>query len=187
MARVCPCLTDRSLRAARRRHTLFSNPTPRQEDHPGSLFLHNHKQHHSALGTSTTYTTAKSSRAGEAWCREKPDVFTQLSAPEGTRLKSGHHSLPAGGKHSQSKKALSSHLQNEDPPWMRNDTASRVALVVEKLPANAGDIRTTDSIPALGSSPGERNGKPLQCSCLENPVDGGAWWATVHGAVTEAT
>ena len=37
------------------------------------------------------------------------------------------------------------------------------------------------SIPGLGRSPGERNGNPLQYSCLENYIDGGAWWATVHG------
>ena len=37
------------------------------------------------------------------------------------------------------------------------------------------------SIPGLGRSPGEGNGNPFQYSCLENPMDGGAWWATVHG------
>ena len=42
---------------------------------------------------------------------------------------------------------------------------------------NAGD---PGSIPGLGRSPGEGNGNPLQYSCLENPTDGGAWWATVH-------
>ena len=42
---------------------------------------------------------------------------------------------------------------------------------------NAGDL---GSIPGLGRSPGEGNGNPLQYSCLENPTDGGAWWATVH-------
>ena len=48
-----------------------------------------------------------------------------------------------------------------------------------KAPAcNAGD---PGSIPGLGSSPGEGNGNPLQYSCLENPMDGRAWWATVHG------
>ena len=41
---------------------------------------------------------------------------------------------------------------------------------------NAGD---PGSIPGLGRSPGEGNGNPLQYSCLENPMDGGAWWATV--------
>ena len=40
------------------------------------------------------------------------------------------------------------------------------------------------SIPGLGRSPGEGDGNPLQYSCLENPMDGEAWWATVHG-VTE--
>ena len=43
---------------------------------------------------------------------------------------------------------------------------------------NVGDL---DSIPGLGGSPGEGNGNPLQYSCLENSMDGGAWWATVHG------
>ena len=47
---------------------------------------------------------------------------------------------------------------------------------------NAGDLAL---IPGSGRSPGEGNGNPLQYSCLENPMDGGAWWATVHG-VTES-
>ena len=50
--------------------------------------------------------------------------------------------------------------------------------MVKKPPANA---RNTDSIPGLGRSPGEGNGNPLQYSCLENPVDRGAWQAVVHG------
>ena len=44
---------------------------------------------------------------------------------------------------------------------------------------NAGD---PSLIPGSGRSPGEGNGNPLQHSCLENPMDGGAWWATVHGS-----
>ena len=43
---------------------------------------------------------------------------------------------------------------------------------------NVGDL---GSIPRPGRSPGEGNSNPLQCSCLENPMDRGAWWATVHG------
>ena len=39
------------------------------------------------------------------------------------------------------------------------------------------------SIPGSGRSPGEGNGNPLQYSCLENPMDRGAWWATVHGII----
>ena len=48
---------------------------------------------------------------------------------------------------------------------------------VKASACNAGDL---DSIPRLGRSPGEGNGNPLQYSCLKNPMDGGAWWATVH-------
>ena len=46
---------------------------------------------------------------------------------------------------------------------------------------SAGNTGDTGSIPGLGISPGERNGNPLQSSCLENTMDRGAWWATVHG------
>ena len=54
-----------------------------------------------------------------------------------------------------------------------------------KAPAyNAGD---PGSIPGLGRSPGEGNGSPLQYSCLENPMDGGAWWSTVHGVAKSRT
>ena len=58
--------------------------------------------------------------------------------------------------------------------------ASQFVLVIKIMPANAGDIRDVGSIPGLGRSPGEGNGKPLQHSCLENPKDRGAWWAMVH-------
>ena len=55
-----------------------------------------------------------------------------------------------------------------------------MALLVKNLPANAGDIREVGLIPALGRSPGGGQGNPLQYSSLENPMDRGAWWATVH-------
>ena len=55
-----------------------------------------------------------------------------------------------------------------------------MALVVKNLPANVGDIGDTDSIPGLGRFPGGGNGNILQYSCLENAMDRGAWWATVH-------
>ena len=48
---------------------------------------------------------------------------------------------------------------------------------VKASACNVGDL---GSIPGLGRSPGEGNGNPLQYSCLENPTDRGAWWATVH-------
>ena len=53
--------------------------------------------------------------------------------------------------------------------------------MVKNLPAIAGDKRDVGSIPESGRSPGGRHGNPLQYSCLENPMDGGAWRATVHG------
>ena len=53
--------------------------------------------------------------------------------------------------------------------------------MVKNPTANAGDIRDMGSIPGLGRSPGGRHGNPLQCSCLENPMDRGAWQASVHG------
>jgi len=59
------------------------------------------------------------------------------------------------------------------------------SVVVKNLPANTGDTGDADSIPGLGRSPREGNGNPLQYSCLENPMDRGAWWATVH-AVKES-
>ena len=49
------------------------------------------------------------------------------------------------------------------------------------MPASTGDTRDMGSIPGLGRSPGEGNGNPLQYSYLENPMDRGAWRATVHG------
>ena len=63
---------------------------------------------------------------------------------------------------------------------------SQVVLVVKNLPDNAGDIRDPGSIPGLGRSPGEVHGNP-QYSCLENPVDRGAWQATVHRATQSWT
>ena len=49
---------------------------------------------------------------------------------------------------------------------------------------NAGDLRSTLG---LGRSPGEGKGKPLQYSCLENSMDRGAWWATIHGVAKSRT
>ena len=57
--------------------------------------------------------------------------------------------------------------------------------MVKNLPANAGDIKDSGSIPGLGRSLGEGNGNPLQYSCQENSINRIAWWATVHG-VTES-
>ena len=59
--------------------------------------------------------------------------------------------------------------------------ASQVVLVVKNPSANAGDKRDVGLIPGLERSPGGGNGNPLQYSCLGNPMDRGAQWATVPG------
>ena len=59
--------------------------------------------------------------------------------------------------------------------------------VVKNPPANARDTGDTGSIPGSGPAPGEENGNPLQYSWLENPMDRGAWRATVHGATKGRT
>ena len=65
--------------------------------------------------------------------------------------------------------------------------ASQVVLVVKNLPASAGDGKDAGSIPKWGRPPGVGNGNPLQYSCLENPMDRGAWRATVHGVAKSQT
>ena len=70
---------------------------------------------------------------------------------------------------------------------MSKQGASQVELVLKNLPANAGDARDVDSIPGLGRSPGGGHGNPLQYSCLENPMDRGAWCPTVHGVANSQT
>ena len=57
----------------------------------------------------------------------------------------------------------------------------------ENPPANAGDIRDVGLIPGLGRSPGEGHANPVQCPCLENPMDRGAWQATAHGVTKSQT
>ena len=59
--------------------------------------------------------------------------------------------------------------------------------MVKSLPAKAGDAGDAHSIPGSGRSPGVGTGNPLQYACLENPMDRGAWWATVHGVAMSWT
>ena len=73
------------------------------------------------------------------------------------------------------------------PPPTRSQRASQVALVVKNPPANAGDIGDANSIPGLGRFPGGGNGNPLQYSCLENPMDRGAWWPIAHKITEDDT
>ena len=59
--------------------------------------------------------------------------------------------------------------------------------MVKNLPANAGDVRDLGSIPGWGRSPGEGKGNPLPYSCQGNPMDRGAWRATVYGVAKSWT
>ena len=59
--------------------------------------------------------------------------------------------------------------------------------VVKILPDNLGNTGDVSSIPGSGRPPGGGNGNPLQYSCLENRMDGGAWWATVNGIAKSQT
>ena len=62
------------------------------------------------------------------------------------------------------------------------------AQPIKNLPASAGDnARDAGSIPGVGRSPGGGHGNPPQYSCLENPMDRGAWWAIVHGVAKSQT
>ena len=66
-------------------------------------------------------------------------------------------------------------------------TALQVVLVIKNPLANAGDIRDSGLIPESGRFPGEGNDNPLQYSCLENPMDRGAWRATVDRVTKSQT
>ena len=69
----------------------------------------------------------------------------------------------------------------------RFSSGTQVLLVVKNPPANAGDIRDVGSIPGSGRFTVGEYGNPLQYSCLENPMDRGAWRATVHGVAESRT
>ena len=59
--------------------------------------------------------------------------------------------------------------------------------MIKNMPANAGNTRDAGSIPGSGRSPGEGKGNTLQHSCLENSIDRGAWWATIHRVAKSQT
>ena len=69
----------------------------------------------------------------------------------------------------------------------RRRKTSQLLLVVKNLPASAGDQRDLGPIPGLGRSPGGESGNALQYYCLEDPMDRGAWRATVHGVAKSST
>ena len=72
-------------------------------------------------------------------------------------------------------------FQRENGRYFASWRASQVALVVKNSPPNTGGEREVGSNPGSARSLGGGHGNPLQYSCLENPMDGGAWQTTVHG------
>ena len=71
----------------------------------------------------------------------------------------------------------SSNSEKELPQWLSGKESA----------CNAGNADDTGSVPGLGRTPGGGNGNPVQYSCLENPMDRGAWWATVHSVAKSQT
>ena len=67
------------------------------------------------------------------------------------------------------------------------NAAHKVSLVVKNLSASAGDVRDIGSIPGSGRFPGGGHGNLLQYSSLENPMDRGVWWATIHRVTKSQT
>ena len=81
--------------------------------------------------------------------------------------------------------SLASHLRKPEYPWTAFPTVLMDFPGGSDGKASVYNVGDPGSIPGSGRSPGEGNGSPLQYSCLENPMDGGAWWAIVHGVATE--
>ena len=90
---------------------------------------------------------------------------------------------PWGHKRSDTTEGLNNNKRDVFPLSL----GSQFVLVVKNLPAYTGYTGDTGLIPGLGRSLGEGHGNPLQYSCLENPIDRGAWWATVHGIAKSRT
>ena len=102
-----------------------------------------------------------------AWGPRDPEAFQSLTTHD-------HSILPQPRALWPLNRVFPSSLLTPLPWWLRGKEST----------CNAGD---TGSIPELKRSPGEGNGNPLQCSCLGNPMERGAWWATVHGVAKSRT
>ena len=127
-----------------------------------------------------------------SWVREgKPDCEPRGVARVQRVDVDGHGDLPGvtrmpppGWQELPSMQAAS---RDTGRMWCGTLWASQVVLVVKNPPANTGDARDAVSTPGLGRSPREGNGNPLQYSCLQNPMDRGAWHAIVLGVEKSQT
>ena len=110
-------------------------------------------------------------------CTQYASKFGQLSSG----YRTGKGQFYSNPKERQSQRMLK--LPNSCTHLMQARTSMVASQRLKRLPA----VRDLGSIPGSGRSTGEGNGNPLQYSCLENPMDGGAWWATVHGVAKSRT
>ena len=117
---------------------------------------------------------------------QKRPVHVQLVCPTYTKSSIGCQLLEIGRFHM--KVSLSGFLQKKQLSVVEfaflmiaiSFRPTQLVLVVKSPPASTGDVRDAGLTPGLERSPGGRYGSPLQCFCLENPMDRGAWWAVVH-------
>ena len=84
-------------------------------------------------------------------------------------------------------KYLGINLPKETKELYTENYKTLTSLVAQTVKASGYNVGDLGFIPGLGRSPGEGNGNPLQYSCLENPMDRGAWWAAVHGVAKTRT
>ena len=95
--------------------------------------------------------------------------------------------LPPQGSANQAPLHLCPLFLGRPPPSLYQVFRCQLALVVKNPPASSGDIRDLGLTPGLGRSPGGRHGSPLQYTCLENLMDRGAQWATIHRVAKSQT
>ena len=119
-----------------------------------------------------------------AWAKERMTADQKRKGVgEGRACKTLELTVKTGFYGAKNRNSKIRRLGNSLVVWW----ASQLTPVVQYLPANAGDTRDVGSIPGSGRSPGIGNGNPLQYSCLENSMDGGAWWAIAHEVTKSRT
>ena len=145
------------------------------------------------------------SQSSQSWERGQdpmpamcPSAPTTPAHREGDRLQSRAGGLSSWGFRTGDGQGEAAALRFEAGWWTQGGTVQgtervglalspSVVLVVKNPPADAGDARDAGSIPGSTRVPGEGHGNPLQYPCLENPMDRGAWRATVHGVTKSHT
>ena len=95
-----------------------------------------------------------------------------------------HASGPKNPKQKQYQDKFNKDIKNDHT---KKNYLKKYRILIRILQDLPGGSDNNAGVPGSGRSPGEGNGNPLQYSCLENPIDGGTWWATVHGITKSQT